>query len=116
MNAMPDDSARLRHMLDHSREAVGMVRGRTREDVEEDRLLQLAVTRLLSIIGEASSRVSAEGRTRALGISWPDVATTSDRIMRHDFTIDGDGLWRIVNDELPPLIVALERALPGHVS
>jgi uncharacterized protein with HEPN domain len=65
----PDDSIRLRHMLDHSREAVAMVRGRTRRNIEEDRLLQLAVTRLLSIIGEASSRVSAEGSRGGRGDS-----------------------------------------------
>jgi uncharacterized protein with HEPN domain len=115
MNA--GDSVRLRHMLDHSREAVGMVRGRTRRNIEEDRLLQLAVTRLLGIVGEASSRVSAEGRVRAVGIPWQDImVTTRDRVIRHDFSIDCDSVWRIVNGELPPLIVALERALSEYVS
>jgi len=103
-------------MLDHSREAVAMVRGRTRRNIEEDRLLQLAVTRLLSIIGEASNRVSAEGRALAAGIPWQDMATTNNRIMRDDFSIDCDNVWQILNAELPPVIVALERALPGHVS
>jgi len=27
-----------------------------------------------------------------------------------------DIVWRIIHSELPNLIVALERALPGHVS
>jgi uncharacterized protein with HEPN domain len=41
-------------MLDHAREAVELVKGRTRRDLEEDRLLGLALVRLLEIVGEAA--------------------------------------------------------------
>lgn len=42
----PDDQFRLRHMLDHAREAVESTQGRSREDVERDRTLELAPARL----------------------------------------------------------------------
>ncbi len=48
------DAIRLRHMLDHSREAVGLVRGRDRSAMDSDRVLSLALVRLLEIIGEAA--------------------------------------------------------------
>jgi len=54
----------MRHMLDHAREAVAMVHGRTRRDLDTDRMLQLAITRLVEIIGEAAGRVSKEGQQR----------------------------------------------------
>src|SRR5262249_58268274 len=60
-------------MLDHAREAVAMVRGRTRRDVDTDRMLQLAITRLVEIIGEAAGRVSKEGQQRYADIEWPAV-------------------------------------------
>jgi len=48
-----DDTVPMRHMLDHSREAVSRVRGRSRADLDTDRTLQLVLTRLIEIIGEA---------------------------------------------------------------
>jgi uncharacterized protein with HEPN domain len=47
-------------MSQHDREAVGLVRGRSRADLDADRLLQLALTRLVEIVGEAASRVPGE--------------------------------------------------------
>jgi len=50
-----DPLVALRHMLDHASEAVGLARGKTRQDLDSDRLLQLALTRLVEIVGEAAS-------------------------------------------------------------
>jgi len=49
-----DTPVRLRHMLDHAREAVDMAQGRKREDLDADRQLNLALVRLLEIVGEAA--------------------------------------------------------------
>jgi uncharacterized protein with HEPN domain len=49
--------ARLARMLDSAREAVSLVEGKTRRDLEHTRLLQLGLTRLVEIIGEAAARV-----------------------------------------------------------
>ena len=54
------DRVRLDHMLDHTREAITLARGRTRADLDDDRLLNLALVRLLEIVGEAAGRVSAQ--------------------------------------------------------
>lgn len=35
----PDDVIRLRHIMDAAREARGFVRGRTRNDLDQDRRL-----------------------------------------------------------------------------
>ena len=55
-----DDSVPMRHMLDHAREVVAMVRGRTRSDLDTDRMFQLALTRLIEILGEAANRVTPD--------------------------------------------------------
>jgi uncharacterized protein with HEPN domain len=47
----------LRHMLDHSREAVMLVHGKSRQHLDSERTLNLALTRLLEVIGEAANRV-----------------------------------------------------------
>ena len=64
-----DETVRLRHMLDHAREAVALGRGRKRSDLDSDRVLNLALVRLLEIAGEAASRVSEEIRSRYPGIA-----------------------------------------------
>ena len=109
-----DDTVPMRHMLDHAREAVAMVRGRSRSDIDTDRMLQLAVTRILEIIGEAASRVTQEGRARYDDIPWQDIINTRHRIVHGYDTVNYDVVWKILDEELPVLIAALDRALPGH--
>lgn len=43
-------------MRDHAHELTDIMRGRSRADLDTDRLLALAVVRLLEIIGEAAAR------------------------------------------------------------
>ena len=111
-----DDTVPMRHMLDHAREAVSMVRGRSRPDLDTDRTLQLVLTRLVEIIGEAANRVSRRGQERYTDIPWGDAIAARNRMIHGYDAVDYDIVWQIVTVELPPLIVALERALPGHAS
>jgi uncharacterized protein with HEPN domain len=53
-----DDEVRLRHMLDHAREARSMVQEKNRSALHNDRMLELALVRLIEIVGEAAARVS----------------------------------------------------------
>jgi uncharacterized protein with HEPN domain len=52
-----DDQVFLKHMLDHAREAVKMVARKTQADLAQNRMLELALMRLVEIIGEAATRV-----------------------------------------------------------
>jgi len=49
-----DDEVRLRHVLDAARKAVALTAGRTRVQLEADEIAQLALARLLEIVGEAA--------------------------------------------------------------
>lgn len=55
-----DAPVRLRHMLNAAREAVSFVKNKTRNDLDTDRILTLALVRCLEIIGEAASRITKE--------------------------------------------------------
>ena len=54
----PRDEISLRQMLDHAREAGQLAADRARIDLDTDRLFNLAMTRLLEVVGEAAGRVS----------------------------------------------------------
>jgi uncharacterized protein with HEPN domain len=62
-----DPMMRIRHMLDHAREATELVNNRSRSNLDTDRLLNLALTRLMEIVGEAVTgmAVSNTRSTRA---------------------------------------------------
>ena len=59
-----DDRLPMLQMLEHTREAVSLVSMRRREDLDADRLLRLALERLVEIVGEAANRVSAATQKR----------------------------------------------------
>ena len=47
-------------MLDHALEAVDLLGKSSRRDLSNNRMMQLALTRLMEIIGEAANRVSSK--------------------------------------------------------
>jgi len=98
-------------MLDHAREAVDMARGRKRADLDRDRQLNLALVRLLEIVGEAANRVPQEQRARIAAVPWSQIVGLRNRLIHGYDEVDFDILWRIVTLDLPRLIEALEKAL-----
>ena len=68
-------------MLDASRKAVGFVKGKTRGDLHADRGLQLILTRLLEIIGEAANRVPQDWRDRYPAIPWSAAVAIRNRLI-----------------------------------
>jgi uncharacterized protein with HEPN domain len=102
--------ARLRHMLDSAREAVSLVEGKTRRDLDHTRLLQLGLTRLVEIIGEAWARVPKQTRDKLPTIPWADVVGMRNKLIHGYDTVDLDIPWYTVRNELPGLIEALEQA------
>jgi uncharacterized protein with HEPN domain len=112
MNA--SDGERLQHMLDAAVEALSFLEGKTQEDLKQTRLLVLALTRELEIIGEAASRVSTECRTSLPGIPWPMVIGIRNRLIHVYFDVDLEIIWSTAMCDLPDLIRELERALRPH--
>ena len=103
-----DDSVRLRHMLEHVREAIRLAEEKTRDDLDSDRVLELALTRLVEIVGEAAARVSKPTQERYSDIPWPEIIGLRNRLVHGYDAVDLDILWTIVQDDLPPLVDSLE--------
>jgi len=107
-----DDRVRLQHMLDAARKAVRIASGRRREELAaDDDPLADARVRLISVVGEAGSRVSPSTRSALEEIPWPDVVGMRNRLIHGYFDVNLDILWATVQDSLPPLIQSLESAL-----
>ena len=102
---------RLLHMLDHAREARDMAQGRSREDLDDDRMLNLSLVRLLEIVGEAAARIPREERALYPQIPWPEIVGLRNRLIHGYDEVDFDVLWEIIQNDLPELINQLERII-----
>ena len=105
------DIIRLRHMLDAAREAVSFVAGKSRQELDDNRILVLSTVKDIEILGEAASKVSEEGRDACPEIPWRDIVAMRNRLIHGYFDINLDIVWHTVTEELPPIIRQLEMIL-----
>jgi uncharacterized protein with HEPN domain len=106
-----DDRIRMRHMLDRAVEAVSLLRGRSREELDRDRMLELSLVRLVEIVGEAARCVAEETQIRNPAIPWRQIVGMRNRLIHGYDRVDLQILWDTIQDDLPPLIQALEISL-----
>jgi len=71
----------------------------------------LGLVKAIEIIGEATYQVSESTRAEVPGIPWEDIVGMRHRLVHAYFDINLDILWRTVQDDLPPLVSALEAVL-----
>lgn len=57
-------------MLDHIQEAIVLSQGRSRTDLDSDRVFFLAILKLVEIVGEAAARVSETMQNAHPEIPW----------------------------------------------
>ena len=97
----------LRQILSHAQEAVALSEGKTRADLDQDRLLNLALTRLVEIIGEAANRVPEKAQMRYPDLPWLQMIGARNRLIHGYDNVDFGILWAIVENDLPKLISQL---------
>ena len=102
-------------MPDYAREALSLVQGRGREELDTDRQLNLALVRLLEIVGEATARVPEEERLRLPEIPWSQIISLRNRLIHGYDDVDPDIIWNIVTRNLPSLVKALKEALRSGI-
>ncbi len=113
---LPEDRVRLLHMRDAAREAIGFAAGRTRDDLETDRQLLLAIVKDVEIVGEAASRLGAEFRSAHPELPWKAIVAMRNRLIHAYFDVDRDIVWNTVAVDLPFVIRAIETMLEGSDS
>jgi len=88
-----------------------MAKRRKRTDLEADRMLELALTRLVEIVGEAATRLSADAREARPGVPWREIVAMRNRLIHGYDAIDKDILWEVVARDLPALVAVLARGI-----
>lgn len=105
----PEDLIRIQHMLDAIKEALAFSRDKSREDLDNNRMLTLAIIKELEIIGEAASKLTPEFKATQTHIPWVDIVGMRNRLTHGYFDIDLDRVWDTVLEDLEPLREELEK-------
>jgi uncharacterized protein with HEPN domain len=107
-----DDTITLRQMLDHIDEAVALAKDRVRTDLVSDRMLFLALLKLVEIVGEAATRTSDPMQATHPEIPWREIIGTRNRLIHGYDAVDSEILWDIVTADFPPLARQIKALLP----
>jgi uncharacterized protein with HEPN domain len=105
------DMIRLQYMVDHAKEAVALIASKDKAELQHDRVLELALIRLVEIVGEASAKVSSTTQKKYPSIPWHPIIGMRNRLIHGYDSVDFDVLWDTIEVDLPPLIAALEKIL-----
>ena len=103
----------LRHMLDATQETETFMKGRTLAELRSDRMLVLAVTKGIEILGEAANQVSPATRALAPRFPWDRIISVGRRLAHSSFKIDVELVWSTVQQDLPLVIEFVEPLIPS---
>lgn len=105
-----DDQLYFDQMLVLANQAIRLADGVDRQRYSTDEVLQLALTHLIQIIGEAAKKVSEAGRLSSPDVPWHEITGMRNRIVHDYIDVDADVVWEVVTGDLKPMIAQLERA------
>ena len=106
-----DDLTRLKHIRDSAKEALFFIKNRIREDLDHDRMLSLALVRLIEIMGEAANHVSEPCQVKYYKIPWRQIIGMRNRIVHAYFDVDLDIVWQVITQDLGSLLIEVEKAI-----
>jgi uncharacterized protein with HEPN domain len=97
------DDERIDDIIEAASEIVAIVEaGRTAW--ESDHVRQLAVERLLEIIGESARAMTDGGRARYPEVPWSDVIGLRTVLAHHYHRVDPDQVWTIATKDISELL------------
>lgn len=106
-----DDATRIRHMYEYANNALTIIKGKTRPDLDNELAPRLALVHCIEIIGEAASKVSKAGQKTYSDIPWKKIINMRNRIAHVYFDINHDVVWETTTKDLPPLLASLRKIL-----
>ena len=101
-------------MRDHAYEAIALVKNCSREDLGDNRVLTLALRKLVEIIGEAAYRVPKEYQDDCPEILWEKLLGMRNRLVHGYDAVDLDVLWSVVKIDLPVLVAQVEARIKNR--
>ena len=109
-----EDSALLLDMLLSCQKIRKFTGDLSRDEFEENDLVQSAVLREFQVLGEAARMISDDGKSEYDNIPWRVISGLRNRIIHEYFNVDLDILWQTIQENIPELQEALEKIIPDE--
>jgi uncharacterized protein with HEPN domain len=109
---MSRDSASLLDIVRAGQLVLQFAQGLNREQLASDVLRQSAILYQISIMGEATKRLSREFREQHPEVPWDDVAGMRDIIAHQYDRLDLDIVWQVIQRNIPELLDMITPLLP----
>jgi uncharacterized protein with HEPN domain len=103
MQPDPRDPASLADMLQATEKLTRYLTGKSFDDLLADEILQDAVVRQFTVLGEAAARVSDTTRVLEPRIDWTSVVGMRNVITHKYDEVDYGELWRTFRHDVPEI-------------
>lgn len=113
---MPRDRTCLQDITVQIHTIQRYIEGYTRETFLRDPIRQDAVIRRFEIIGEAAARLSDDFRAAHPEVEWRDIRDMRNFLIHAGDAVDMAIVWKTVQEDLEPLLTAVEQMLAEDVS
>jgi uncharacterized protein with HEPN domain len=113
---MTRDSAALLDIAQAGQRAIQFAQGLSREQLASDVMRQSAILYQMTIVGEATKRLSREYREQHPEIPWNQMAGMRDIISHQYDRLDLDVVWEVIQQDLPELLAVITPLLPQESS
>lgn len=81
----------------------------------QDETLKRAVTRSLSIIGEATKKIPVDVKYAWQSISWREMAGMRDRLVHDYMGVNYNIVWDVAKNIIPTLTTQIEEIIDSYV-
>jgi uncharacterized protein with HEPN domain len=99
--------------VEHINVAIARIRAisatETRESFADNETMRLAIERLFEIISEASRHIPTDMKSKESGINWRRLADLGNRLRHAYDQVDEGLLWAMIEHDLEPLKIFVER-------
>lgn len=106
-----NDKVYIAHMRDFLLSAREISEGKTRTDLDNDKVYRYAILHLVSVLGEAAGRLSPDFRTSHPAIPWGDIIGTRNRLIHGYDQVNLNILWDTISTDFPELLAQLDEIL-----
>lgn len=101
----------LSDILESGRAIQEFVKGFSFEEFCKDRKTYSAVIREFEVVGEAVGKCFEELKQKHPDVEWQDIKDFRNILIHEYFGVDLEIVWKIVQDDLPVLINAVNETL-----
>ena len=109
---MSRDRASLLDIVRAGELILQFAQGVSREQLESDVMRQSAILYQITIMGEATKRLSREFRGQHTEVPWDDIAGMRDIIAHQYDRLDMNIVWQVIQRNIPELLSIIVPLLP----